>query len=61
MNMLITKDIKLLVVHCSDTKDSENLGAIDLHKMHLKFGWDTKQLRFYIVQKLIKRYLKIRV
>ena len=40
MNMLITKDIKLLVVHCSDTKDSENLAAIDLHKMHLKFGWD---------------------
>ena len=38
--MLITKNIKLLVVHCSDTKDSENLTAIDLHKMHLKFGWD---------------------
>ena len=38
MNISITKDIKLLVVHCSDTKDSENLGAIDLHKKHLKFG-----------------------
>jgi len=40
MNMLIIKNIKLLVVHCSDTKDSENLSALDLHKMHLKFGWD---------------------
>ena len=38
--MLIIKNIELLVVHCSDTKDSENLSAFDLHKMHLKFGWD---------------------
>ena len=40
MNMLIVKNIKLLVVHCSDTKDSQNLCASDLHKMHLEFGWD---------------------
>ena len=40
MNILIIKNIKLLVVHCSDTKDSQNLSALDLHKMHLKFGWD---------------------
>ena len=33
-------NIKLLVIHCSDTEDNQNLGAIDLHKMHLEFGWD---------------------
>ena len=38
--MLINKNIKLLVVHCSDTEDNENLNAIDIHKMHLSFGWD---------------------
>jgi len=38
--MLIIKNIKLLVVHGSDTKDSENLSALDLHEMCLKFGWD---------------------
>ena len=38
--MLINKNIKLLVVHCSDTEDSKNLSALDLHKMHLNFGWD---------------------
>ena len=40
IKMLINKNITLLVVHCSDTKDSQNLSALDLHKMHLKFGWD---------------------
>ena len=40
MNMLIVKNIKLLVVHCSDTMDNQKLSALDLHKMHLKFGWD---------------------
>ena len=40
MNFLINKNIKLLVVHCSDTNDSQNLSALDLHKMHLSFGWD---------------------
>ena len=38
--MLINKNIKLLVIHCSDTEDSEILNAIDIHKMHLNFGWD---------------------
>lgn len=33
-------DVKLLVVHCSDTNDSQNLTSIDIHKMHLNFGWD---------------------
>ena len=37
-NILIKDDIELLVVHCSDT--SENFTAIDIHKMHLSFGWN---------------------
>ena len=37
--MLIEK-ISFLVVHCSDTDNEENLSAIDIHKMHLGFGWD---------------------
>lgn len=32
--------IEYLVVHCSDTMDHQNLTALDIHKMHLKFGWD---------------------
>lgn len=38
--MLISKNIKLLVVHCSDTDDNCNIKAIDIHQMHLGFGWD---------------------
>ena len=38
--MLINSNIKLLVVHCSDTENSRELKAIDIHKMHLNFGWD---------------------
>ncbi len=38
--MLKSSNIKLLVVHCSDTKNHENLNAQDIHKMHLKFGWN---------------------
>mgnify|MGYP001302511727 FL=1 len=38
--MLAANNIKLLVVHCSDTEDNQSLTARDLHKMHLKFGWD---------------------
>ena len=38
--MLIFEKIKLLVVHCSDTDDNQKLTAVDLHKMHLNFGWD---------------------
>ena len=36
--MLISSKIELLVVHCSDT-DNE-ITAIDIHKMHMNFGWD---------------------
>ena len=38
--MLSSKNIELLIVHCSDTKDTNEIGAIDIHKMHLNFGWD---------------------
>ena len=38
--MLLNKKISLLVVHCSDTPNNQNLSAIDIHKMHLDFGWD---------------------
>ena len=38
--MLRQNKIKLLVVHCSDTDNRQNLSAIDIHKMHLGFGWD---------------------
>ena len=30
----------MLVVHCSDTNNDEDLNAMDIHKMHLGFGWD---------------------
>ena len=38
--MLINKKIILLVVHCSDTPNNQNLSAVDIHKMHLDFGWN---------------------
>ena len=38
--MLLSTNIKLLVVHCSDTDNGEDLSALDIHKMHLDFGWD---------------------
>jgi len=38
--MLISKKIELLVVHCSDTENNNNFHAIDIHKMHLNFGWE---------------------
>ena len=37
---LVQKKISLLVIHCSDTPDDQNLTGIDIHKMHLSFGWD---------------------
>lgn len=37
--MLEANNIKYLVVHCSDTPDNEPLTAIDIHAMHLGFGW----------------------
>ena len=38
--MLNSNNIKYLVVHCSDTSNSDDLKAIDIHKMHKSFGWD---------------------
>ena len=38
--MLLNKKIELLVVHCSDTPNNQNLSANDIDKMHLGFGWD---------------------
>ncbi len=38
--MLKSTNIKLLIIHCSDTDDTEDLSALDIHKMHLSFGWD---------------------
>ena len=38
--MLDKNKINILVIHCSDTPDEQNLKAIDIHKMHLSFGWD---------------------
>ena len=32
--------IQYLVVHCADTPDEDQLPALDIHKMHLGFGWD---------------------
>ena len=40
MKILKNEDIKLLVVHCSDTDNKEVVSASDIHKMHLGFGWD---------------------
>ena len=38
--MVIDKKISLLVVHCSDTDNNQSFSSIDIHKMHLEFGWD---------------------
>ncbi len=38
--MLKPTDIKFLVVHCSDTPDNNDIGAIEIHKMHIGFGWE---------------------
>jgi len=38
--MLKDINIKMLVIHCSDTPDDSNLNASDIHQMHLGFGWD---------------------
>jgi N-acetylmuramoyl-L-alanine amidase len=31
--------IKYIVIHCSDTPNTEIINAEDIHKMHLNFGW----------------------
>lgn len=38
--MLISKNIKLLVIHCSDTQNNMKVNAEYIHEMHLNFGWD---------------------
>ena len=38
--MLKPKNIKFLVVHCSDTPDNNDIGAIEIHNMHIGFGWE---------------------
>ncbi len=38
--MLVSSNIEFLVIHCSDTDNSKDLRALDIHKMHLNFGWD---------------------
>ena len=35
---LLKENVKFIVVHCSDTKETDT--AIDIHKLHLSFGWD---------------------
>ena len=38
--MLEIKNIKKIIVHCSDTPDGSNLDAKYIHDMHLGFGWE---------------------
>ena len=38
--MLHHDSITKLIVHCSDTDDNHNIGAKEIHEMHLSFGWD---------------------
>ncbi len=40
MKILRKKDIKYLIVHCSDTPNEEKVNAEFIHEMHLKFGWN---------------------
>jgi N-acetylmuramoyl-L-alanine amidase len=37
---MIISEVKFLVVHCSDTENNKNVNAVDIHQMHLDFGWD---------------------
>ena len=36
-NPLLEKNVKFIIVHCSDTKETDT--ATDIHKLHLSFGW----------------------
>lgn len=36
--MLINDDVNLIVIHCSATDNK--YAAVDIHKLHLQFGWD---------------------
>ena len=53
MDMLTNQNVKFLIVHCSDTENKLSLQAIDIHKMHLNFGWNG------ILYKIILRSGKI--
>ena len=37
---LNSENIVFLIIHCSDTPDNQNLNALDIHNMHLGFGWE---------------------
>jgi len=39
-NILSKNNIKSIIIHCSDTPNDQQITAIDIHKMHLAFGWD---------------------
>ena len=36
--ILLQTDIQFIVIHCSDTDENDKVE--DIHKLHLKFGWD---------------------
>ena len=38
-NIIEKKNIKYLVVHCSDTNDNKNIGSLEIHKMLIWLGW----------------------
>ena len=40
LNFLDESNVEYLIVHCSDTPDDEILDSIDIHRMHLGFGWN---------------------
>ena len=40
IKLLKKENIEYIVVHCSDTPDKKNLSALDIHEMHLGFGWN---------------------
>ena len=35
---LLKNDVEYIIVHCSDTSNNDK--AIDIHKLHISFGWD---------------------
>ncbi len=37
---LNSENINFIIVHCSDTPDKKDLSALEIHKMHISFGWD---------------------
>ena len=37
-NLLLKQNVKYIVIHCSDTNEDDT--AIDIHQLHLSFGWE---------------------